>query len=71
MSVFLEFVHSATARPQEDLFSVVYRVSPSGGAHFEDVALLDPSDTDDHVVMVAVDLGPDVKIYRYHHEGGQ
>jgi len=46
------------------LFSVVSQMSPTGGKDFEDMALVDPSDPDQWLLVVAVERGDEVDLYR-------
>jgi hypothetical protein len=46
------------------LFAVVSQVSPNGGRDFEDMALVDPSDPDQWLLIVAVDRGDELELYR-------
>jgi hypothetical protein len=46
------------------LFAVVSQSSPTGGKDFEDMALVDPSDPEEWLLVVAVDRGNDVDLYR-------
>jgi len=46
------------------LFAVVSQMSPTGGKDFEDMALVDASDPDQWLLIVAVDRGDDVDLYR-------
>ena len=46
------------------LFAVVSQLSPAGGKDFEDMALVDPSDADQWLLVVAVERGNEVDLYR-------
>src|SRR5205814_847101 len=46
------------------LFAVVSQVSPTGGKDFEDMALVDPSDPDQWLLIVAVERGAEVDLCR-------
>jgi hypothetical protein len=46
------------------LFAVVSQSSPTGGKDFEDMALVDPSDADQWLLVVAVERGNEVDLYR-------
>jgi hypothetical protein len=46
------------------LFAVVSQMSPTGGKDFEDMALLDPSNPDQWLLIVAVERGDEVDLYR-------
>jgi hypothetical protein len=49
---------------QGGLYSVVSQVSPTGGKEFEDLALLDPSDPRQWLLIVIVEQGDDLVVYR-------
>lgn len=63
------FIRIATVRPQQGLFSIVSTIAPNGGPTFEDVALLDASDMNGYVIVIAVEDGEDVLLYRYRYTG--
>ncbi len=46
------------------LFAVVSQMSPTGGKDFEDMALVDASDPDQWLLVVAVERGNEVDLYR-------
>jgi hypothetical protein len=46
------------------LFAVVSQMSPTGGKDFEDMALVDPSSPDQWLLVVAVENGNEVDVYR-------
>jgi hypothetical protein len=52
-------------------FAVVSQISPSGGKDFEDMTLVDPSDPAQWLLIVAVDRGDDLDIYRKLYTGGE
>src|SRR5262249_44592570 len=58
------FLDDVSVNSLGGLFAVVSQMSPSGGKDFEDMALLDPSHPDQWLLIVAVDRGDDVDIYR-------
>ena len=62
------FLQDASVRMQGGLFGVVSQISPSGGDNFEDLALLDPSDDSQHLLVVAFRNGDEIYVYRrlYH-----
>lgn len=60
----LEFLKDVCVRPQFGLFGIVSQVSPSGGNHFEDLPILDPSDPTQWLLVIAVQQGDDLLIYR-------
>ena len=46
------------------LFSVVSQISPTGGRDFEDLALIDPSDSRQWLLIVIVERGDELVVYR-------
>jgi len=59
------FLHEVcTAEGLGGLFGVVSQVSPSGGRDFEDLSLLDPSDAGQWILIVAIEHGDDLIVYR-------
>ncbi len=46
------------------LFAIVSQMSPTGGKDFEDMALVDPSDPGQWLLIVAVDRGDELDLYR-------
>lgn len=46
------------------LFSVVSQISPTGGRNFEDLALLDPSNPRQWLLVIFVEQGDDLLVYR-------
>jgi hypothetical protein len=65
------FLDDVSVNSLGGLFAVVSQTSPSGGKDFEDMALLDPSDPDQWLLIVAVDRGDEVDIYRKLYAGGK
>ncbi len=57
-------IQRASVRPQEGLFSIVSQISPAGAPNFEDVALLDPTDPSQWLLLVIEKKGDDIYIYR-------
>jgi hypothetical protein len=53
-----------SARPAEGFFGLVSQISPTGGANFEDVSLLDASDLGARLVMLCVELDDGFAVYR-------
>jgi hypothetical protein len=51
------------------LFDIVSRISPRGGRDFEDLAMLDPSDPREWLLIVAVEQGDELHIYRKLYRG--
>ncbi|MGE5193590.1 MAG: hypothetical protein ACM3U2_13935 [Deltaproteobacteria bacterium] len=58
------FLEDASVNSLGGLFAVVSQVSPGGGRDFEDMALVDPSDPDQWLLIVAVDRGDELELYR-------
>jgi hypothetical protein len=58
------FLEDASANTLGGLFAVVSQMSPNGGRDFEDLALLDPSDPDQWLLIIAVDRGDELELYR-------
>ena len=58
------FLEDVSVNGLGGLFAVVSQSSPTGGKDFEDMALVDPSDPDQWLLVVAVDRGNDVDLYR-------
>ena len=42
----------------------IARIAPNGGDNFEDLSLLDPSNPKEWAIVVAVERGEDLLIYR-------
>lgn len=55
---------------QGGLFNVVSQISPTGGKDFEDLALLDPSDGRQWVLIVVVEQADELIVYRKLYSGG-
>ena len=49
---------------QTGLFALVSQIAPTGGGNFEDLALLDPADDRQWLLLVAVRRGNDWHLYR-------
>jgi hypothetical protein len=58
------FLNDVSVNNRGALFSVISQLSPTGGRDFEDMALVDPSDPEQWLLVVAVERGDDVDIYR-------
>jgi hypothetical protein len=58
------FLEDVSVNGLGGLFAVVSQSSPTGGKDFEDMALVDPSDPDQWLLVVAVEKGDDVDVYR-------
>lgn len=59
-----QIVHEISARAPEKLFAVASQVSPNGGPDLEDLALLDQTDPGQSLLVIAVDRGADLVLYR-------
>lgn len=46
------------------LFGVVSRIAPHGGGNFEDLTMLDPSNTDEYLLVIAVPSDDGLRLYR-------
>lgn len=67
----ITFLHDLCVRPPNGgLFQVVSRVAPTGGSNFEDLAILDPSNQNEWLLVVIVRNGDDVDVYRKLFTGG-
>ncbi len=63
--LFTDFLWDSSARLQGfGLFGVVCRMSPHGGANFEDLTVLDPSDPDQWLLVIVRPDGENMTIYR-------
>ncbi len=58
------FLDDVSVNGMGGLFDVVSQMSPTGGKDFEDLALIDPSDPDQWLLIVAVERGNEVDLYR-------
>ena len=58
------FLDDVSVNALGGLFAVVSQMSPTGGKDFEDMALVDPSDPDQWLLVVAVERGDEVDLYR-------
>ena len=58
------FLEDVSVNGLGGLFAVVSQLSPTGGKDFEDMALVDPSDPDQWLLIVAVERGDEVDLYR-------
>lgn len=59
-----DFLRQTCVRPTIGLFSLVTRIAPTGGDNFEDLAVLDPTDPNQWLLVVAVESSGDLLIYR-------
>lgn len=63
--LYTDFLWDTSVRLQgPGLFGAVSRVSPHGGANFEDMTLLDPSDPNQWLLVIARPDGENMTIYR-------
>jgi hypothetical protein len=58
------FVRQLSARPRMGLFSVVSQISPNGAGDYEDLSVLDPTDSEQWLLMVVVQRGDDYYVLR-------
>lgn len=64
-------LESSARTGTRDFFSIVFQVSPQGSASMEDLPVLDPSDPDQWLLLVAVSDGTDTTVYRRLHDLNQ
>jgi hypothetical protein len=64
-----DFLRTVSMGPGYGLLHVVSQISPSGGPNFEDLCLLDGSDPDEWLVIVAERRGEDYCLYRRLYRG--
>ncbi|MBI1310002.1 hypothetical protein GC176_01755 [bacterium] len=63
--LYTDFLWDVSVRLQgQGLFGAVNRVSPHGGANFEDMTLLDPSDPNQWLLVIVRPDGENMTIYR-------
>ena len=60
-----DFLRDACVRPSRGVFRAVSRVAPHGGDNFEDLALLDPTDRGQWLLVIAVADGDSLLLYRH------
>lgn len=60
----VNFLEDVSLNALGGLFAVVSQVSPTGGKDFEDMALVDPSDPAQWLLVIAVARGNDLDVYR-------
>ena len=65
-----QLVHKACVRPASGLFSVVSQVSPNGAGDFEDLAVLDPDDLNQWLLVILEEQGDDYVVFRRLIRGG-
>ena len=58
------FIRMVTERARTTLFQVLFQISPRGGDNFEDLAILDPKDPVQHVLVVVTKKDNDTIVYR-------
>jgi hypothetical protein len=58
------FLEDTSVNVLGGLFDVVSQMSPTGGRDFEDMALVDPSDPEQWLLIVSIDHGDRLEIYR-------
>jgi hypothetical protein len=58
------FLEDASLNSLGGLFDVISQTSPTGGKDFEDMALCDPSDPEQWLLVVSIDHGDSLEIYR-------
>lgn len=66
----MSLLHRACVRPRESLFYYVSQISPNGAPNFEDLALLDPDDAKQWMVVVVEERDEHVYVYRCLYRGG-
>jgi hypothetical protein len=64
------FFRHASVRPQVGLFSVISSISPTGGADFEDLTVLDPTDENEFLLVLIRQSDNDYHIFRKLYKGG-
>ena len=62
--VGVSFLDDVCVNHTGGLFSLVSQVAPTGGVNFDDMPLLDPSDPAAWLLIVSVERGDDLVIYR-------
>lgn len=60
----INFLEDICIRPQIGLFTVISKLSPTGGGNFEDMALIDPTNGKESLIVVLVDRGSEMHVYR-------
>ena len=59
------FFKDSCVRPTRGVFRAISRVSPHGGDNFEDLALLDPTDPGQWLLVITVADGDNLVLYRH------
>ena len=67
----VSFIDDVTVNSMGGFFNVVSQLSPTGGRDFEDLVLVDPSDPDQWLLLIAVDRGAEVDMYRKLYRKGE
>jgi len=65
-----DVVRELSVRAPQKLFSIASQIAPSGSPELEDLAILDGSDPRQSLLVIAVDTGSDLLIYRRLFAGG-
>jgi len=63
-SDFSNLLRQFSAYPRMGFFSVVSRISPTGSGNFEDLSLLDQTDSQQWLLMAVTRVGADYVVYR-------
>lgn len=58
------FIEDVSLNAQGGLFAFVSQKSPTGGKDFEDMVLVDPSDAEEWLLVIEVDRGSELVVYR-------
>lgn len=58
------FLQDLCNRPQLGLFSLVSQIAPTGAGNFEDLAITDPADPLQRLLVVLVERGDEIVMYR-------
>lgn len=64
----VNFLTNICVRPREQ-FDLVSQLSPTGGSHLDDLAVLDPSDPKQWLLVVVEEKGEDIWVYRRLYRG--
>jgi hypothetical protein len=65
-----DVVRELSVREPRKLFSIASQIAPSGSPELEDLAILDGSDPGQSLLVITVDTGSDILIYRRLYAGG-
>lgn len=66
-----DLVRRACIAPQHGMFSIVSQIAPTGGDGFEDLALVDPTDSAQWLLVVIVPRGDDQVVFRKVYRRGE